>query len=333
MEATREELLSGLTYVKGMLGKMQEVLTKYINLERGFRAKQQEIGTSSVKDKSKLAALAISGTVAAFLLLIAFLTGNFFTIVLLAVSGAVIAVQKNKKTKLKYLALGLIAFTVLYTVYGLVTSMTPGLAILLLIFGSGIVAAEYFIITGKNRKIAAYNEEVEAYNQKVQEQRTALYNRYLALQKDLTAKTPRWFPPDYYNMEAVEFFLAAVRNSRADSVKEMVNLFESTAQHKEMIAYQQLQTQKLDQLIDGQQELVAGQKEANRQLRFANMMSVANFIQLSGINSGVRDLSAQTAKLQRGVDSVQRTADGVQRTAQGIASDVSSIKAKLNRRR
>lgn len=288
MEATREELLSGLTYVRGMLGKMQEVLTQYINLERGFRAKQKEIGTSSVKDRSKLAALTVSGTVAVFLLLIALLTGNFVTIVLLAVSGAVIAVQRGKRTKLKYLAIGLIAVTVAYTVYGLATSMTPGLAVLLLIFASGIVAAEYFIITRKNRKIAAYNKEVEEYNQRVQAQRAALYEQYIALQRELTAKSPRWFPPDYYNMEAVEFFITAVRNSRADSVKEMVNLFESTAQHKEMIAYQKLQTQKLDQLIDGQQELIAGQREANRQLRFANMMNVANFIQLAGINARVR---------------------------------------------
>ncbi len=319
MEATREELLSGLTYVQGMLEKMQTVLAKYINLERGFRAKQQEISTSSVKDKSKLAALAVSGTVAAFLLLIALLTGNFITIILLVGCGIVIAVQKGKKTKLKYLAIGLIAFTVIYTVYGLVTSMTPGLAVLLLVFAGGIVAAEYFIITGKNRKIAAYNKKVEEYNQKVQAQRAALYDQYLALQKELTANAPQWFPPDYYSMEAVEFFVAAVRNSRADSVKEMVNLFESTAQHKEMIAYQQLQTQKLDQLIDGQQELIAGQKEINRQLRFANMMNVANFIQLSSINSGVQGLNAQTAQLQRGTD--------------GIASGVSSIKDKLGRLR
>ncbi len=319
MEATREELLSGLTYVQGMLEKMQAVLAKYINLERGFRAKQQKINTSGVKDKSKLAALAISGTVAAFLLLLALLTGNFITFILLVGCGIVIAVQKGKKTKLKYLAVGLIAFTVIYTVYGLVTSMTPGLAILLLVFAGGIVAAEYFIITGKNRKIAAYNKKVEEYNQKVQAQRAALYDQYLALQKELTAKAPQWFPPDYYSMEAVEFFVAAVRNSRADSVKEMVNLFESTAQHKEMIAYQQLQTQKLDQLIDGQQELIAGQKEINRQLRFANMMNVANFIQLSSINSGVQGLNAQTAQLRRGTD--------------GIASGVSSIKDKLGRLR
>lgn len=316
MNPTREEMLSGLTYIQGMLLKMQEVLTQYLALERQFRAKQTGISTSGAKSKAKLLGITVGGTLAAFIVLLSLVTGDLWVIGLLAVSMAIIVVQRGKKSKLKTAAIAIVGFCLVATLYMLITGLDLFIGMIVLLLMAAVIGVEYAVITGKNRQVAAYNKKVDEDNALVQGKRTAIYNQYVALQKELSAKAPQWFPPDYYNMGALEFFINAVRNSRADSVKEMVNLFEADNQHKEMVAYQQLQTQKLDQLIDGQQELIAGQRETNQQLRFANMMNVANFIRLGSINSGVQNLGAQAARTNS--------------TLSGMASTLGKIKDKLD---
>lgn len=319
MNENKESLLQGLHYVKDMMTTMQTVLTEYINLERAFRSKQEAIGTTSVKDRSKLLSITVGGTLLAFYLLICAMSGDVTSIILLAAAGAVIAFSKKKqKSKLKTLAYIIIAASIFDVVYRLSIFLTLGIAVILIVILAAVVAAEYFFITGKNRRVAAHNKEVEAHNADVRAKRTALYDRYTSLQKELDSNAPDWFPPDYYNMEAVDFFINVVRNNRADSVKEMVNLFEATAQHQEMISYQRQQTAQLNQLINGQQAI---QKE----LRFANMMNVANFIQLAGINSGVRNLNAKAS-------GISGQLSGLNSTAGRIASDVDSIKSNLRRR-
>lgn len=313
MNETRENLLQGLTYVKDMMERMQEVLSEYISLERGFRAKQEAIGTTSVKDRSKLLAITVGCTLLAFYLLICAMSRDVTSIILLAAAiGVTVFGKKKKKSKLKTAAYILLAISILDVVYRLSMFLNIGIAIILLVLLALVVAVEYFFITGKNRQVAAHNKEVEAHNERVRQQRADLYDRYTALQRELNENGPDWFPPDYYNMEAVDFFINAVRNSRADNVKEMVNLFESTAQHQEMIAYQRQQNKQLNQLINGQQAI---QKE----LRFANMVNVANFIQLTSINSGVHNLNSQAAGIRRSIGSLNSAAGQ-------IASDVRDIR-------
>lgn len=319
MNPTREEMLNGLTYVQGMLLKMQDVLTQYLALERQFRAKQKGISTSGVKNKAKLLGITIGGTLAAFIVCLSLLTGYLWVIGVLAVAVGIIVLQRGKTSKLKKAAIAVVGLCLAATIFMLITGMDPVIGVAVLLLMAGVVGVEYAVITRKNRQVAAYNKKVDEDNAQVQEERTVIYNQYIALQQELSANSPQWFPPDYYNTGALEFFINAVRNSRADSVKEMVNLFEADNQHKEMIAYQQIQTQQLNQLIDGQQELIQGQKAMNRQLRFANMMNVANFIQLSGINSGVQNLNTQAGQINKGL--------------RGIASDVGSIKNKIKDRR
>lgn len=318
MNESKENLLQGLNYVKDMMVTMQNVLTEYINLERAFRTKQAAIGTTSIKDRSKLLAITVGGTMLAFYLLICAMSRDVTSIILLAAAGAVIAFGKKKqKSKLKTLAYIIIAVSIFDVIYRLSMFLNLGIAIIMLVILAAVIAVEYFFITGKNRRVAAHNKEVDAHNAEIRAKRTALYDRYTSLQKELDSNAPDWFPPDYYNMEAVDFFINVVRNSRADSVKEMVNLFEATAQHQEMIAYQRQQTAQLNSLINGQQAI---QKE----LRFANMMNVANFIQLAGINSGVRNLNAQAS-------GINRQLGGLNSTAGRIASDVSDIKSAMNK--
>lgn len=310
MTQSKEELLQGLTYVQGMLGKMQTVLSNYIAQERNFRKIKKEIDPKAAikKDIAKIAS--VSALVALALLTLISprfrQEGGFGVLLLIVGLWAVAIVCKkiattgfktlgtevgffalmamNKGTRgdigvfafwcfiISYICKFLMYVLVLYSVIG--TGTTGILAL------AAVIAVDIGVIVKKNQKIAAANQDATTNNEQVRAKRKQLHDQYLALQRELQNNAPNWFPPDYYNIEAVNFFVHAIRNGRADSVKEMVNLFESTSQHKEMLAYQKQQTQQLNQLVAGQQAIQG-------QLRFANMMNVLNFIKLDNIEAAI----------------------------------------------
>ncbi|BDR53683.1 hypothetical protein KIM372_15900 [Bombiscardovia nodaiensis] len=75
-------------------------------------------------------------------------------------------------------------------------------------------------------------------------------------EQDLAAVFSRqispWYPADYLTSEAANFFANAVSNGRADTVKEMVNLYEVTLhqQRMENLQQQQLNAQRMGNIIN-----------------------------------------------------------------------------------
>ena len=307
MTPSKDELLRGLAYVQGMLGKMQTILSNYIAQERNFRKVKKEIDPKAAikKDIKKISSVSAL-VVLALLALISPQEGTFTVLLMIAGFWAVAVVcKKIAATGFKALGtdigfftlmamnkgtrgdIGVVAFWCFIISY--ICKFLVYILVLLAVFGTGttgilalavVIAVDVGLIVMKNQKIAAANQDATVNNEQVRAKRKQLHDQYLALQRELQNNAPSWFPPDYYNIEAVNFFIHAIRNGRADSVKEMVNLFESTNQHKEMVAYQKQQTQQLNQLVAGQQAIQG-------QLRFANMMNVLNFIKLDNIEAAI----------------------------------------------
>ncbi len=310
MTPTKEELSQGLTYVKSMLDKMQDVLAQYIAQERNFRKITKKIDTKATirNDLPRIFTISLFALIALLILLsidpnqksdaiialvfmgISFVCGK---IVALAAKAAgteigaftLLAIRRNTRRTIGKFGF---YFLMIYCLFRFLAYV----AIIAVIYGAGkvgilvlvaVVVVDVFLIAMKNKKISATNQDAAVNNEQVREKRKALHDQYNALQRELLSHAPVWFPPDYYSVEAVDFFLHAIRNGRADSVKEMVNLFEETNQHKEMVAWQKVQAQQLTDLVTGQQELIRGQQAIQKQLRFANMMNMANFIKLDGI--------------------------------------------------
>lgn len=311
MTQTKEELLQGLAYVQGMLDKMQTVLSNYIAQERNFRKITKEIDPKAAikKDVKKIVSIStlilivvlmilsssrrVDETLPVFIVLAAFFEAlGFICKKIISTSSkaintemgffAFMAMRKSSRPNIGILWFwcAIIYYIckpiVILSVIGIVVAAgSMGVTILIV-----VVLLDVVLIMRKNKTISEANQSATANNEQVRAIRKQLYDQYLALQRDLQSHAPDWFPPDYYNIEAVNFFIHAIRNGRADSVKEMVNLFESSNQHKEMVAYQQQQTQQLNQLVVGQQAIQG-------QLRFANMMQVLNFIKLDSIENTV----------------------------------------------
>ena len=71
-----------------------------------------------------------------------------------------------------------------------------------------------------------------------------------------------------------------MENYRADSVKEMVNLFETTQEQKQMAKMQAEINSSLKQQILNQEQI-------NRQLKYANVLNLANLFMQADISASI----------------------------------------------
>lgn len=128
-------------------------------------------------------------------------------------------------------------------------------------------------VTKVNEQIRAQNEQAQAHNQPILMQEQAVIEKIKQAQERLAQELPVWYPRDYCCIDAAEFFLNAIQNHRADSIKEAVNLYETT-QHQQ-------------RLEAAQQQMLENQQESIRQQRFANMLSAANLVMQAGTQAAV----------------------------------------------
>lgn len=84
-------------------------------------------------------------------------------------------------------------------------------------------------------------------------------------------------PEDYHYQEAIDFFLRAVRNRRADSVKEAINLYEDYLYKQEMAANMQRQHE---------QQIAALREISTEASRAANNAAAAASAAALGVLSG-----------------------------------------------
>ena len=120
-----------------------------------------------------------------------------------------------------------------------------------------------------NAAIDQSNQQVEANNQALAQSIEQTKQEIFAVQQQWASQVAPWYPMDYDSIEAVDFFLAAVRNHRATTVQEMVNLYE-TEMH--------------------QRRMEAGQQQILNQQRIGNMLQIGNlFMQGQILNQRVHD--------------------------------------------
>lgn len=102
--------------------------------------------------------------------------------------------------------------------------------------------------------VEAYNKKVPEHNRMIDHLRQAAWVEFTSIMEELVAQTQDWFPPDYYSLVAVGFFIDAVRNYKAETVKELVLLFDEHEYKEKMLASQQT-------LIDYQQKILSVEQE------------------------------------------------------------------------
>lgn len=152
----------------------------------------------------------------------------------------------------------------------------------------------------KNQKIEEQNKITEQQNNqilvnnerlKIEEQNTL--NELQQLQNIYRERISPWYPIDYCSIEAVEFLYNAINNYRADSLKEAINLYETTLH---------------------QQRVENNQQQALRQQTFSNLLSAGSLVMqgatLGAINNQTSAINNQTASVNNVNDTLNRIRRG-----------------------
>jgi len=298
---TKEDLISGLNYVKTQIEKILSVTDKQVEIVANFRQEKQLISTSDKKSQIKLAAISLYIIFLFLNIILTIITHKPLNLIVALILGAIIYIleKKAKKGKKKIYRIILRYFEIccLFDIIAfIIASFASGSPILIILTLISIVASIFIVLKAikkKNQKIEEDNLKTAEHNATVQKEYDETVEQLDILKKDLYNQSGNWYPHDYYSLEAVNFFLSAIENYKADTVKEMVLLFDDTQYKSEMLNSQRaIQSMSEQQLIN--------QKEMIKQLRFANVMSVAN-IALQGATIGA--INSQTSEINSAINS------------------------------
>lgn len=300
---TREELLEGLRYVKGLIAKILAVQNEQVRIVDAYRKEETGISTEGFGNRAKYAAVIIGVAAALFYLVTGILSGHPFSFVwfLVPFALAVHAWMKGKRGKKFWTVI-----TVLFGILPLIELM--GRLGFWIIFLPVLLAAFF----GIRYAVAKKNEQVEQHNTAINEHNAQMQARYdetaaqlAVLKKELFGNTSSWYPASYYSLSAAEFFVNVVENYRADTIKEMVNLYEATKEQKEAARRQEEINRSLKQQT-------LNQAEISKQLKYANVLNMANLFMQAGTQSAinantdaVRSAGAAAAgNIRNGFDSI-----------------------------
>ncbi len=327
---TREDLISGLNYVKTQIEKILSVTDKQVEIVANFRQEKQLISTSDKKSQIKLAAVSLYIIFLFLNIILTIITHKPFNLIVAVILGTIIYFLEKKSQKkerkkiykiiLRYFEICCL-FDIIVFIIAAFASGSPLLIILTLIS----IAASIFIvlkaIKKKNQKIEEDNLKTAEHNATVQQEYDETVEQLDILKKDLYTQSSNWYPHDYYSLEAANFFLSAIENYKADTVKEMVLLFDDTQYKNEMLNSQRaIQSMSEQQLIN--------QKEMIKQLRFANVMSVAN-IALQGATIGA--INSQTSEINSTINSaINSQTSSVNTAIQNQTKDISKAIGKAS---
>lgn len=123
-------------------------------------------------------------------------------------------------------------------------------------------------VAARNRQIDEENVRIMEYNSGVQKELEAIDGNLRQIQNRYITRIMPWYPEDYCSIDAAEFFLSCFRNFRADSMKEAINLYETTMH---------------------QRRLEANQQEANRLLNLNNKLTMASLFVQTATLGAVRE--------------------------------------------
>lgn len=152
--------------------------------------------------------------------------------------------------KMGILAKIVIGLFALEAVYALIRFNIWG--VIISVFEIGVIyAVVQFYYKMKNKKIDTYNQQVFEHNEhnKIKEQE--VLNDLQRIQIAYRERLSSWYPDNYCSVEAAEFFYNAIKNYRADSLKEAINIYETTLHQRRVENNQKkaIEQQKLNNLL------------------------------------------------------------------------------------
>lgn len=326
---TREELINGLNYVKTQIEQILSVTNKQVEIVANFREEKQLISTSDTKSQLKIAFICLY-VVFVFdniIVSIANHTAGYFIASLVCGALVYISYKKGTKKKIQKIFQTIdVSIFVIYMLLCLYIVFTSKITIAIILTLIMIAASIYVVIKAvkkKNEKIAEDNAKIAEYNASVQQEYDETVKELDQLKNDLYTQSGYWYPKDYYSLEAVNFFLTAVQNYKADSIKESVLLFDDTQYKSEMLNSQRAIQRMSEQQLINQDAMI-------KQLKFANVLNVANLALQIGTIGAINDnTSAVNANTYATKSAASKTVSAINDASSNITNAVDKLRRKI----
>jgi hypothetical protein len=298
----RNELLNNLYSARNLIGNIFQEKDTLDNICASYEGLQEEISTKGVVNKGKII---LNCSIVAYGVILLMRMQWFFLICLILYGIA----KLKGKTESKFYKLLDIIFKIqgIYLIYACITSPQLIPAYILLFGIAGIISA--VIIISKNKSVRKTNELAEQKNNELHIQ----YGEHRAIcdgyQNELANLTQSWFPQSYLSADCVDYFISAMESYRADSVKELINLYEQEMHNRRMEEMQNTVIQQNEIMIREQkranmyQLFQIGQHAYTHSLlqRECNELSNING-NLSNINKNAEITAAAMDKLVNGIE-------------------------------
>ena len=175
----------------------------------------------------------------------------------------------------------------------LLTFAVRNLSLLSVILSVVFVALVILGVRAINKSRAQENERIAQHNEEVNQMYQQTIREIATLQASMKKNYGSWYPKDYFCLDAVKFFISAVENFRADSIKEAINLYESSEHQRRMEAAQGQLISGQQQMLDSQDKIIAGQKIMVSHLDYANVLNMVNLKMQRETQAAIRQASNQ----------------------------------------
>lgn len=290
MTQTREELLNGLNGIKKEIEAVNRLQKKAYETGKALKTYQPSLPPSpeySLGQQLYFTGVLggiLSSILAVFILFITGKTGaGIFLLLFWGVIVLIIYKKRKKQSKLGrvleiLMLLNLFPTNMKSVVYTLI-------ALCISFFLVKIMAKKSRERTLRlNEETAQRNEEIRRYNEGINKQISDIQAQ--AGQHVYQAKSigGTWFPRDYYYMDAVNFFISAIGNLRADNVKEMVNLYEDK-RHKDRMEDRLNKINGIAEQSKREQEILSWQ------MTFSNIMQLGQLWTMNDIGKKLDNIS------------------------------------------
>lgn len=272
----RNNWIQNLSILREKIVNVIEKSREQAKVLNNFREEQQLITARSIPMATygRLAYI----TLAIMFMVVALFGGQWIPLLMIAagLGSYIFALYKGKAVK--FLSYALMVIGMVTLAFGMSRNIST--FIILLIVYLLIVAAEIGIAALINANRNKNNADIRVHNSQNQIAYDQVAREFAYLQDDLLQFANAInYPPDYMSIDAVDYFVNAVRNFRADSYKELINLYIDELRYRAQVEHWAVQESELASIRNEMEINNALTRENNAQLRRLNAISVASMIQ------------------------------------------------------
>ncbi len=282
-----QELYERLNIIYDIMNIYSGNVSQYLLMSRKIKEEKQYIDAKSMKGKRNLIVATAIVCLLVFCLLLSLLSRDFSVMWQVIVLIIAYFVCKNTYPKISIIPIILLSLLLITYVTMAIAFALQGdlLGIVVLVFA--VSAAVVIVIKALkfNRSyVDSFNKDVQKYNEPYIQEYWRLYTECQKLEKELWAAIQGWYPPDYVYVDAVSFFIKAMRNGRADTMKELLNLYDAQVKYDEIVRNQQMQ---IELTRAGIESFLDSQRNIEQQLRFNNILGLYQAFQLYDIRQNL----------------------------------------------